>query len=545
MLTAAPIVLVFLGLALVSAVANAWAYVLPVDGRFLALVGALAAGAWYKHRLFWRDMVAGWSRAAGSAPWWIKGVFGLIAFIALLKSAAPSEMFDEGGYYMPYIRWIEQYPIVPGIANLEDRFGFNSSFHMASAVFGWAWLVPGGSYDLNGLLLLLFAALAVSGIRDLVGGRVTASAMARSFGLFYLMRNMLTAASADLPNILLGQTVVILALQRMEAGNDRRMDHGFRMIVLLCVFLATIKLSSLFLGLIPLVECARMLRSRVQLRLWPVMVGSLVVVLPWLGRFPVLSGYLLYPIYRVDLLDVDWKVPQEVARQQYYYVSEFAKTNARPGESEGLNRSRPMREWVPGWFRRENAINKGMILAVAACLAGLAVTALLRRGALREVGAGQWVLLGVLAVNILLWFARNPAMRFGWAWLVQFAALAMFLLVRSWRMERPAAISLAAVAALVAVSGSIASIREERERFPGNLLRAASPMAVGHRAEPLGSFTLNVAGGSQCWGVDPPCVKHDERWKVEARGARVEDGFRTRPLRGEKEVLHDPKGRDR
>src|SRR4030095_333266 len=49
-----------------------------------------------------------------------------IFFIAIVKSAGPSELIDEGGYFLPYIRWIEEYRLIPGIANLEDRIGFNS-----------------------------------------------------------------------------------------------------------------------------------------------------------------------------------------------------------------------------------------------------------------------------------------------------------------------------------------------------------------------------------------------------------------------------------
>jgi hypothetical protein len=45
----------------------------------------------------------------------------------------------------------------------------------------------------------------------------------------------------------------------------------------------------------------------------------------WVTRNIIVSGYLVYPIYQIDLFDVDWKVPEAVAEWQYNYIFSYAR----------------------------------------------------------------------------------------------------------------------------------------------------------------------------------------------------------------------------
>ncbi|MBK5721203.1 hypothetical protein JGH11_10010 [Dysgonomonas sp. Marseille-P4677] len=47
---------------------------------------------------------------------------------------------------------------------------------------------------------------------------------------------------------------------------------------------------------------------------------SILLCIPWLIRNVILSGYLVYPIYQIDLFSFDWKLPQEVAIKAKDYI---------------------------------------------------------------------------------------------------------------------------------------------------------------------------------------------------------------------------------
>ena len=72
-------------------------------------------------------------------------IFALIGFATLYSvrfiEAGPS--YDAGLYHIPYMNWVSAGPAPFGLANLEGRLGFNSSWLMFDAAFrmpyfGWS-----------------------------------------------------------------------------------------------------------------------------------------------------------------------------------------------------------------------------------------------------------------------------------------------------------------------------------------------------------------------------------------------------------------------
>src|SRR5438067_4899886 len=64
-------------------------------------------------------------------------------FMILVLSSGPTGMDDTESYHIQMAKWIHEYGTVPGIANLHERFGFNSSWFATISLF-----IP-SSDDLN------------------------------------------------------------------------------------------------------------------------------------------------------------------------------------------------------------------------------------------------------------------------------------------------------------------------------------------------------------------------------------------------------------
>lgn len=55
----------------------------------------------------------------------------LLLFLANFTSIS----YDEGLYHANFIRWVNSYPCIRGIANLHGRLGFNGTWHVMAAAF--------------------------------------------------------------------------------------------------------------------------------------------------------------------------------------------------------------------------------------------------------------------------------------------------------------------------------------------------------------------------------------------------------------------------
>ena len=255
------------------------------------------------------------------------------------------------------------------------------------------------------------------------------------------------------------------------------------------------------------------------------MLGGLIV-LPWLGRFPVLSGYLVYPLYQVDLFHVDWKVPTAVAERQYHYVSEFAKTNARPEESTELAENRSLLDWVPQWYARENLLNKAMASAMLAALAGLLLYGSLNlRRSIRD-HRDLFALGTILVAGIVLWFFKNPAMRFGWAWGIILLAYCLHLALQQDRPRRILRWGTLVLFTLFMVQNTAKTVVESATVLHHGLLIPPPMPGAQVRMAHLGPWMVRVSDTRQCWGELPPCLPRNYDRKLEPRGPSLEDGFR-------------------
>lgn len=523
-----PFVHLFLsGLFVVTVAGTIWSLIAPVGAIALMVTSVVALILSVRLRASLSRQLRARMAVLRSMPLLVKLSLGALMVVALLKSAAPSELYDEGGYFLPYIKWIEHYGAVPGIANIEDRFGLNSAFHIPCALFSFAWLDGKGLYDLNGLFMLVVSAYFLSGASNLLkGGPVKLSDVVKVFCLLFLMRNMLTGPRPDLPAMFLGELVLIMGLEKFEQGRTRLNDPEFRLIALYALFLVGMKFTSLFIGLLPAYLVVEMVVARVKVPWgWLVTMAS-ALLLPWMAVNAVISGYLIYPLYQVDVLNVDWKVPEETARRTYFYVSEFAKTNATPATSEHLHNTRTLRQWVPQWFQRENAMNKVMALVLLASTVGLLGLALARGRRLWAKHRDLVVLGAVLLVNNLVWFLRSPAFRFGWATIIIFIALACYAALRNFRGGALLRWSTLGLFALLLMQTLLKTGLESRTVVMHNVLTPAPVDAVTYTERDLNGVKVRVADGFPCWGVAPPCFHVGTKSWVEPRGAKVQDGFR-------------------
>ncbi|MHB8067030.1 MAG: LIC_10190 family membrane protein [Desulfobaccales bacterium] len=355
----------------------------------------------------------------------------LLSFLfILIKSAAPPSAFDTGLYHAQAIRWIEEYPVVPGLGNLHGRLAFNSAWFPVNALFGFSFLKLQPFHVLNGFFVLIFVFICLQGLSNLIAGQYSFSNILRAAlslpGLF-VFKDQLSSPTPDIPAAFLVCLIFIYYLQLQEKADGVPEQLGALVICLLAAWTITIKLSALPLALFIAIIAAKEIARGRQVNLLIITGGVLFLAIPYFLRNIWLSGYLIYPFPGLDLFHFDWQVPAAAALAEKQAVEAFARDPGYllPGVKCAFT-------WVPLWIHQTMAdygskLEKIFLPGLIILLDGLMHLRKRKAGkiALGEMGRYKVIYL-LAAAGLLFWFLTAPDPRFGLGF-IMIAAVIIFL----------------------------------------------------------------------------------------------------------------------
>lgn len=526
-------VIALLGLALLSSLAGLLLLVinLGLAAMILIFMVGLVLGLWQRRAL--GKLVQDKIRMLRRMHWLTLAACLAVLVVILLKTVQPPQNYDTGLYHAQAIRWMETYPTIPGLGNLYDRIVLNSNGLLLSALFSFAFLGLQSFHGLNGFLALLTTCYALGKADRLLKGEVTLSNLTAVLLPFLLRRIFsleLSSPGTDLPAALIVWIIVVISLEKIEAHAEDRFDFNFLAVTTLSLLAVTVKLSTLPVLLLPLYLTLRQGRSMRKARFAGLALAA-GLLLPWMARSAVQSGYLVYPLPAVNLIHPDWQIPAENARGTAQWIRSWAKI-ATP-DREAVERM-PLTAWVPAWYRALVPLDRQILLLNVAAAIWLVILLAYRVWG-RERGGSlfspYWIVYLTLLVGLAFWFAQAPAMRFGYAFLAMFPAICIAPLI-TWAMARFRSIrgwlSLLLLIGLALYQGiSVYRLASPQALRPLLLLPADYPR-VETEPHPLGSETIYTPTTSdQCWYEPFPCVPAIPS-DIEPRGPALQDGFRYR-----------------
>ncbi len=359
----------------------------------------------------------------------------LVAFWAANRCTAAVSLYDSGMYHIPAVEWAKQLAIVPGLGNLHGRLAFNGSSFLLAAAIDHGPLSNGASHVLNGwLLMLVLTEALVRGARCLRGevfavGDVMMCAWIPAL-ITTLARDDAASLSTDLTVSLLLMATAVRFVEALGSPPDVvRRDGVARDILILLAGSIVIKLSAVVFAVVAGamvvwrhvqgLEGSARLRAVTNLLVWPS-----ILVLTWMGRGAVISGYLLYPSSLLSL-PVSWRVPAEqVAAEAAWVVQSARHLNSRT-YGVGL-------DWVGPWMLR--IFSKDFLLLDVAAPVVLVAVALAWGSLLRRATGPRrapWWYAVPVGASLAFWFVTAPHPRFGHALFWIGAGLAV-----AWAFER-------------------------------------------------------------------------------------------------------------
>jgi hypothetical protein len=357
----------------------------------------------------------------------ILAAVGLLSFVPVFNCCTNDIFhYDLGLYYLKTIRWIESFPIVPGLVNLQPHLGFNQSAFLLTSVFDT--LIPDhrGIFFVGGLLPWLGLSLSSLAIVRMAVVQFAkespaqpievAYAISLPAWIFVLVSGNSSSASPDSISFCLMLHLFLLFSCFLLSSDPQERGRNLGEILFLGATCICVNLSSLaFVGGIVIVCGASLLLGRegVQ-RVWDrrvVLMASLSALLltTWVGRGIVLSGYPIFPSSAIGL-PVPWRMP---VKQVNSFRDAMVAWARDPDPHKKIKTTLRTWRWLPTWFQRVHSSIDQWVWSIQVGLAGSA--ALVFAAAMGRLRQNLLVLL-LLAAPLLLhsifWFLTIPQPKF-------------------------------------------------------------------------------------------------------------------------------------
>ena len=352
--------------------------------------------------------------------------------------------FDTGLYHAQSIRWIEEYGVVPGLANLQSRYAYNSAAFSLTALYSMKWLFGQSLHTTAGFFAVISAILVLD-IKSLFTRKeMSLSNIVRLGLIFYLgviFGEMMSPASDYYAQLLIFD-ILILWLEQDEK-QKKEWQHvnvvPYCLLCMLLVYAVTIKFSVGLLLLLVIKPAMILIKRKEVKQILVCLLAGLLTALPFFIRNVIISGWMIYPSTIIDLFSVDWKLPKGQADLDALEIGAYGK-----GLNDVAKWDTPFAEWCPLWFSGLKILEKlfvlGTLLAILILLVMLVifVVKVLRNKLIRQcehesnVCTKDFLLVSVVfAVAAGFWFVSAPLVRYGYSYVITMPLLVFgYLLIQ-------------------------------------------------------------------------------------------------------------------
>lgn len=455
-----------------------------------------------------------------------KGKIGFLLVVLLLFAYGAGRgylHFDSGLYHAQAIRWIEEYGVVRGLANLHCRLAYNSSAFVLTALYSMEFLVGRSLHTVAGFMAMVLAVKGLEVTKVFARKKVMVSDFVKVAMLFYISiiyTEMMSPAS-DYFAMLFLFYVVVTWVELEERKEQEITPYG-----MLCVLLAvnvTIKLSAAIMLLLVIKPAICLIKEKQYKQIGIYIVMGILAVVPYLARNVILSGWLVYPFAGVDLFSFDWKIPVG----EVIYDAEEIKVYAK-GMTDVLLKDTPITQWMPSWFSALKGLEK--IWVLASCTSVVLGSAILAWGVYKrkKESYGLYFLQVVLIVGYLVWQIGTPLVRYGYIYILAFpffTAGLWYVTICKKNAKNHILFGLVLVVFFVYKGGNLVQSIGQFAKQPYYVWQQ-DYMTLDFDSYEIDGITFYVPLQSGQIGYDKFPGAPYERYDVELRGNRIEQGFR-------------------
>ena len=320
--------------------------------------------------------------------------------------------YDTYLYNFNAVAWSREFSVVPGLANLHSRLGFNSSFNLFAAFTEFGLNSGYSVFIANGFLLVTVATQYLHHIFNSKSKIFHKLIMVFLLPFVYLLlvEGNLSSLSTDLAmySVILAWMGIILIYPK------------FKFLILAIAVLALVfKLSSIFVLFFSIYFVGKL--DKLFLRS---VFLSFLIIFGFMLRSLFISGYPLYPntFFKTNFT---WSLPINEVKNQALEIKAWARM---PGDDYMSSLNQGFAYWWPQWWQRASSTSEIKILFFSCFILGFFAS-------FKKWNKTEFLVLLLCISSILFIFYQAPDLRFARVFFWILGALSLASLIVHWKIS--------------------------------------------------------------------------------------------------------------
>lgn len=374
--------------------------------HLLILVVALALGTLQRKRVVelwkeYRPVVCSW-----------EGFFylGFIIFIAFFTSRGIFHT-DTNIYHAQAIRLYEEYGLIKGMGNLQLHFAYNSAYLAFASIFSLNWLFGQSLHTTTGFVEVVMCLYAFHGLKDFRKNESHIADMMRIGILLYTLV-ILTGSMSPATDYVTMYFVLFVITAWCENAEGSLDITLYALLSVVAVFVVTLKFSACLLVLVVIYPAIYLVKEKRWKEIGIYLGCGCFIVLPFLIRNYLISGWLLYPFNGIDLFNVEWKIPEEYLLVDANQIKVWGRCLYDVDKVDWS-----VSQWLPIWWeglqRYEQMLLCSMVIGTFLLLVQFTVKVLRHK----QIKWDLFILIMTVFCCLTVWFLMAPFIRYGLAFL--------------------------------------------------------------------------------------------------------------------------------
>lgn len=413
----------WLGFGAVIFILQIWNLFLKVDFKIFIIISVIGiSGLAFDFKNLWQLILKSYSKL-----YYLYLIIVLILAIWLTHRAIlPPLNPDSANYHMVAVKWINNYPAVPGLGNLFDRLAYNNSSFLYVAFLEAGFWFQKSSYIANGILILVLLSFIILCVFRLFNNK--SSFKYHNILLIFLFAPLfreswlsnMSSPSPDLPIFLMGILLGYYFLKLIEDYKNKETDQGFFLFIIIVLSTTgiVIKLSFAVVGLLTMI---------ITFILWIIKIKSkfilfkkefvislispIFALIPWIIRGIIFSGYPFYPV-AFSPFNFDWKIPVEDVALMNNSIKGYTRL-----PSERWKESLGNWHWLREWAIKNILHRLDLIWPILLIIIGLLLIIIFRKKFRKELTTIKsikfyWFFPIPFIFSIIYWFLSAPDPRY-------------------------------------------------------------------------------------------------------------------------------------
>ena len=450
-------------------------------------------------------------------------LFFIVWAAILLINAGPTMMDDTESYHIQSIKWIQEYGSVPGIVNLHVRFGFNSSWFSSVALFSFSSKTTGGFTVLNSVISVWLCYWFIGKFNTFKKENYVQSAFAilstfiTSLVIWPLIRG--NAATTNYDFI----TTFVVIILFTEVFFSKKTSPSIEWIIW-PVYLLTVRLINFPLLLLSLFAFTLFIKQKQQRQLLLPLAYCFLLIVPFIIRSIIISGYPFYPATNFDFTNVDWKADSQVTEKFLEFIKYYNRVSTTYFDIEQTKALGSA--WVPAWFHHLFLFDKILVLAGYTGVFFTGIKLFIQKN-----NYTKSIITGLMILWLISWFIIAPDPRFVYGILLFGTFLLAYHLISF--IKDPGSIRFSLKALITLTIAGLSYYVVSKPLKQKEYRNWISPLQLPQ--PPVKEFvidgiifripaSINNNWNKRCYGTELPCL-YKIHPRLKPRGKNIRSGF--------------------